>query len=507
MYTEIQVSIDKSHITTIGEKLYGESLELVRELVSNSYDADATRVWVELSTDNIKVKDDGTGMDEAGLREYFNIGSQSKKFDRVSKNYRRTKIGQFGIGKFAVLTACDRFRIYTQKNGYSAEVVFDKKNWQASDKWSLPIKLCQYDNAMGNGTVITLEMLTKSFSIPEVARFIRERLPINAPHFEIYLNKKRIEPIYIAGKHFPISVKTEFGMIQGEMTAPNFRQKIHSSKVGVEVTVNGVVIRRETFEMETQGIFVTHKLFGRIAADFLPITSDRSRFLLDSPEYSVFFNAMQKEIRKISNLLGEYATLKSKRKADEMLKDTMHRIGRAIKKNPAFSPKVMSPTGEIDDTEDNPNSLAPEDHGGRSEESIEAFKLDIKNEEPLPFDQIPIKDCDKDFNEQREAKAKKVRVKNLAGKMMVARKIKIGGLGIVCNVDGFGKNEKPVFVESGIIYINQDHPLYKKQEKNGKESLSFYLAYLLSQQIALMLTDSDPYKAFSIQNKLLADSF
>jgi len=46
--SDIQVSFDKSHIVTIGEKLYGESMELVRELVCNAYDADATRVWIEM---------------------------------------------------------------------------------------------------------------------------------------------------------------------------------------------------------------------------------------------------------------------------------------------------------------------------------------------------------------------------------------------------------------------------------------------------------------------------
>lgn len=38
----IPVTVDKSHIITIGERLYTESIEFVRELVNNAYDADAT---------------------------------------------------------------------------------------------------------------------------------------------------------------------------------------------------------------------------------------------------------------------------------------------------------------------------------------------------------------------------------------------------------------------------------------------------------------------------------
>src|SRR3989338_6358850 len=69
----IQVRFDKSHLITIGEKLYGESMELIRELVSNAYDADAEHVWIDVTPETLSVRDDGWGMDEAGLREYFTI--------------------------------------------------------------------------------------------------------------------------------------------------------------------------------------------------------------------------------------------------------------------------------------------------------------------------------------------------------------------------------------------------------------------------------------------------
>jgi hypothetical protein len=40
----IPVTVDKSHIITIGERLYTESIEFVREIVNNAYDADASLV-------------------------------------------------------------------------------------------------------------------------------------------------------------------------------------------------------------------------------------------------------------------------------------------------------------------------------------------------------------------------------------------------------------------------------------------------------------------------------
>ncbi|MGH7395012.1 MAG: ATP-binding protein, partial [Candidatus Methylomirabilales bacterium] len=74
----LPVTVDKRHLVTIGERLYAESIELLRELVNNAYDADATEVRVTVRDDLVRVQDDGHGMDLDGLKQYFNIGSPEK---------------------------------------------------------------------------------------------------------------------------------------------------------------------------------------------------------------------------------------------------------------------------------------------------------------------------------------------------------------------------------------------------------------------------------------------
>ena len=127
--TTILLTVDKSHLITIGERLYTESLDLIRELVNNAYDADASLVEITLNPETITIKDNGTGMDFSGLQQYFTIGSQEKLIKQKSKIFKRDQIGQFGIGKFASLSACGIFIVETQKGDFSAEVVFDKKQW------------------------------------------------------------------------------------------------------------------------------------------------------------------------------------------------------------------------------------------------------------------------------------------------------------------------------------------------------------------------------------------
>jgi hypothetical protein len=47
--SHLTITVDKSHILSLGERLYEQSIELIRELVNNAYDADATRVEVTVS--------------------------------------------------------------------------------------------------------------------------------------------------------------------------------------------------------------------------------------------------------------------------------------------------------------------------------------------------------------------------------------------------------------------------------------------------------------------------
>ena len=95
----------------------------------------------------MSVEDNGTGMDLEGLQQYFVIGSQEKLLRPKSPVFKRDRIGQFGIGKFATLSACQRFTVYTQKESFAARVVFDKEAWsQEVGEWRLPLEILSPDS-------------------------------------------------------------------------------------------------------------------------------------------------------------------------------------------------------------------------------------------------------------------------------------------------------------------------------------------------------------------------
>ena len=281
----ISVTFDKSHVITIGERLYAESIELIRELVNNAYDADAMRVDVTISDERIIIKDDGCGMDMDGLRQYFNIGSQYKLKQSKSPKLGRNRIGQFGIGKFASLAACERFIVETQSDDFSARVIFDKNEWEKHpDVWHLPLETLRPDPVRGSGTTVSLENLTKAFNLEDVEDRIIEGVPLKTPNFKVFLNGYPVLPRSYVGHRLPILEGTPFGPIAGEIVIlPVSGASL--SELGIECKAKHVTIRRETFGMESWGTAIA-RIRGEINADFLPVTSDRTSFLKDSLEGS-----------------------------------------------------------------------------------------------------------------------------------------------------------------------------------------------------------------------------
>jgi Histidine kinase-, DNA gyrase B-, and HSP90-like ATPase len=331
----LPVRVDKSHLVTIGERLYAESVELVRELVNNAYDADATEVHVSMTDEEIRVGDNGLGMDLDGLREYFTIGTSDKRLHPRSLRFGRPRIGQFGIGKFATLSACDRFVVSSQRGTFAAEVVFDKQAWEsAGDRWDLPMRLVVPDPARADGTMVRLSRLRRRFDEAEVERRIIESVPLSAPDFAVFLNGRRVMPLRLPGHRIPVLEGTPFGTVHGEIIIV----PVHlasTTEVGIEVKVRQVTVRRDLFGTDGRDAI---RIRGEVHADFLPVTADRTGFVRDTEEYRAFLQVMERVTAGVRTTLGQLSDRTERQKGRQAVREAFRRIQRALAKNPDLSP-------------------------------------------------------------------------------------------------------------------------------------------------------------------------
>ena len=478
----IPVTIDKSHIITIGERLYTESIEFIRELVNNAYDADAALVEVVITEDTIEIRDNGSGMEIEGLKQYFNIGSQQKLYSPKSPIYNRDRIGQFGIGKFASLSACRRFEVITKRDDFVGRVIFDKEQWEKTENvWQLPLEILPHDFRKQNGTTVILMGLDKKFDPKDIEAKIIEGTPIKAPHFRVRINNHTVTPRSLSGHRIPFLEGTSFGVISGEIIIiPETASA--SSDLGIEVKVKQVTVRRELFGMETWGRTMS-RVRGEVNADFLPITSDRTGFIKDSQEYQDFLKVMERIMESVKTSLQKLTIKKEGKKASRALKDALQRIYKALAANPDLSPFGALPIGD-------------EVKGIGSAAEIQKPKEGVMEEEVKPEEKPKILE---------KKRKKKPKVKRLTPNAII-KKIKFGETGVSCVVDSFGEDGSEVFSEETTIYINRDHPLYKR-ESTKVDTHTLNLARLITQEISLMKDPKNPRQAFERQSKLLKDAF
>ena len=121
-------------------------------------------VKITVGDDMIVVEDNGIGMDKNGLRQYFTIGSNFKRQNPISHKLKRVRIGEFGIGKFAVLSICDRFEIYTRTQNYAATLIFDREDFETRSDWNISL-IEHIVETLTTGTRVSLFRIKKPISL------------------------------------------------------------------------------------------------------------------------------------------------------------------------------------------------------------------------------------------------------------------------------------------------------------------------------------------------------
>jgi hypothetical protein len=280
----------------------------------------------------------------------------------------------------------------------------------------------------------------------------------------------------------PVLEGTSFGPLTGEIVILS-ETASSSVELGIEVKVKQVMVRRELFGMETWGKTMA-RVRGEVNADFLPITSDRTGFVRDSDEYREFRQVMERVMEGVKESLQRLTVKKEGKKVSRALKDALQRIYRALAANPDLSPFGAFPVGD-------------ETKGVGS-----AGEVPLKKEAGAGQDVTPE---EKKEEKQVKKRKKKPKVKRLTPNAVIKR-IKFGETGVSCVVDSFGEEGPEVFSEETTIYINRDHPLYKR-ESSKVDTHTLNLARLITQEIALMKDPKNPRQAFERQSKLLKDAF
>ena len=167
MANQYTMRISRLTVDKLGVKLYDKVSAVIAELISNSYDADATEVTVRapmgeyLATRaggtrldkgyRIEVEDDGVGMTPKETQEFFLVvGAERRSDGRRGSNsptYGRKVMGRKGVGKLAPFGICKVIEVISSGGSRISRTV----DGETQEGYETSHILMNYDDIMAQG--------------------------------------------------------------------------------------------------------------------------------------------------------------------------------------------------------------------------------------------------------------------------------------------------------------------------------------------------------------------
>lgn len=261
MSKSLELRFDPNTIEHLGVSLYSQLPSVLSELISNSWDADASQVEIDFRTleidKEIIVKDDGHGMSFDELNDnYLVIGRNRRKSAPARTPKGRKPIGKKGLGKLSVFGICNLVIIRSIKAGLVNQFSLDLDAIKNSRSSIYQPVIIEHDvvTSEANGTKITL-------------KGVRRKSPFKLDDTRISISKKftvldKLELIFLENGNFPIRVENEdkfLGMKKQFLW--DFPVDTYGKTYAYWQDVTGQIITLETpiKDTEMRGIYLTSR--------------------------------------------------------------------------------------------------------------------------------------------------------------------------------------------------------------------------------------------------------
>ncbi|ABD89831.1 hypothetical protein RPC_4308 [Rhodopseudomonas palustris BisB18] len=220
------MKISRLTVDKLGVKLYDRASAVIAELVSNSYDADATEVRISAPMGQylaskaggqiidkgfeIIVQDNGLGMDPRGMQEFFLVVGSDRRLDAkrgdTSKLYGRKVMGRKGVGKLAPFGICKTLEVISSggekvvrrqaggntETGYlTSHILLDYDDIVGDDDGDYQPTVGSLDNSVQPSRGTTIKLSRFSYRrVPEIehlSRQVAQRFGIRSDKWKVLL--------------------------------------------------------------------------------------------------------------------------------------------------------------------------------------------------------------------------------------------------------------------------------------------------------------------------------
>jgi len=296
----VALKVHPSFFREFATKTWVSPADVIKELIENAFDEDATRVLITILNDFSISIEDNAGMDESEIQKFLLLGSPHKKVDSISPKLKRVRTGRYGTGRLSFLTSFEKMKIRTRKGNYNKSFLIDTKSLDGLFTGESNLREIREPPLSRDGTEIIVSDAKSLVDVLRLIKEIRKLAVLRHPLFEVYIKKSAnfkewnfsdaelIKVPEIQGHKIPLSL--DKGYIVGEITVA--RRPLTEDERGIAVMVGGHIVMRTLFGFDTKIPRVT----GFVRCDSLTSRFADKSAIIEDNEFETFSSLMKKFI-------------------------------------------------------------------------------------------------------------------------------------------------------------------------------------------------------------------
>lgn len=525
----VALKVHPSFFREFATKTWVSPADVIKELIENAFDEDATRVLITILNDYSISIEDNAGMDESEIQKFLLLGSPHKKVDSISPRLKRVRTGRYGTGRLSFLTSFEKMKIRTRKGNYNKSFLIDTKSLDGLFTGESNLREIRETRLSRDGTEIIVSDAKSLVDVLRLIKEIRKLAVLRHPLFEVYIKKSAkfkewnfsdaelIKVPEIQGHKIPLILDN--GNIVGEITVA--RRPLTEDERGIAVMVGGHIVMRTLFGFDTKIPRVT----GFVRCDSLTSRFADKSAIIEDNEFETFSNLMKKFIiDTVIPSLTLYEDVLVTREESKIYKQIDKVLGQAVI-------DTLEPYEEIEGYEivetkkivskpSNKTSAIPTEDN-LFDKSIEDEYKDITRDE-IKRSRDTISDKGRNLqiagiedntlpnylssgenidnrNYENVTVTTQIR-KPLIKKTFALKKI---GYKIIPYEDD--TDSRYSFVNENVVFVNKANPTYKAESSRGDEFLLRHIMNIVAQAVAES-RHPEGKEALELQNRLVSEA-
>lgn len=334
----VELKVHPSFFREFATKTWVSPNEIIKELIENGFDEDATAVLITVLKDGSVVIEDDAGMDADGMEKFLLLGSPHKKYESTSPRLRRVRTGRYGTGRLSFLTSFQSMKIRTKRDAFQKSILLEASVLDRLFEGNTLLNEINEPPLRRNGTELSLMGPKLSVDSLKLSKEIRKLAILRQPLFQVFIKSsdtftewdftgaEAIKAPEIQGHR--LGVNLDNGTIVGEIVIA--KRPLSDDENGIAIMVGSHIVTRSSFGFDNKLKRVT----GFVRCDSLTSRFADKSALIEDKEYSNFYQIMQTFVTDtVLPSLTEYEDVLITREESKIYKEIDKVLGQAIIEN------------------------------------------------------------------------------------------------------------------------------------------------------------------------------